>query len=152
MATPKIETAKETLAYCGSCKMDLAAIVVARTGAKIVKVQCKTCKKEHGFKAPKGVSDPGDAPAPKARKTKTSAEGSSKAVSMEAEWTRLLKEAGAAPRTKYTPKTLLDVGVIVNHSMFGEGIVMRVIHPNKAEILFKGDLKILIHAGSSAVK
>ena len=41
------QIAKDTLAYCTSCKKELTHTVVAMKGDKIVKVLCNTCKKEH---------------------------------------------------------------------------------------------------------
>src|ERR1700747_3688973 len=86
---------KEALAYCTSWKMDLNHIVVAMKGDRIAKVQCLTCKKEHVYKAPKGVTEPGATPpgAPKkTRKTKKSAEqvAADTATSIEAEWQKLM--------------------------------------------------------------
>ena len=51
-------TAQDTLAYCGSCKMDLSHTIMAMQGDRVIRVQCRTCKKEHTYKAPKGVTDP----------------------------------------------------------------------------------------------
>jgi hypothetical protein len=145
------EAATEVLAYCGSCKMDLAATVVAKVGAKIAKVQCKTCKKEHAYKAAKGVTEPGaEGAAPKKRASKKAsaaeAAEAARTVSVEAEWKRLMAEATKANRVKYSPKAKLVLGDVVQHPSFGEGIVTRLQHPNKVEILFQTDLKLLIHS------
>lgn len=145
----------EVLAYCGACKMDLVATIVAKVGSKIVKVQCNTCKKERAFKAPKGVTEPGAAPTKVsktgtggARKKKPTAEeeASAKAVAVESEWNRLMGEAAAANRVKYSPKAKLALGDVVQHPMFGDGVVMRIQHPDKAEIIFQKDVKLLIHS------
>src|SRR5262245_2145312 len=61
---------KEILAYCTSCKMDLAHLVVAMKGDQAAKVECKTCKKTHAFKAPKGITEPAKKPAKKSRAKK----------------------------------------------------------------------------------
>ncbi|MBI3542716.1 MAG: hypothetical protein HY075_05510, partial [Deltaproteobacteria bacterium] len=91
--------------------MDLKAIVVAKVGAKIAKVQCLTCKKERAFKAPKGVNEPGQVPAAPAapKKRKSSAKSpeeiaSERGVAIETEWKRLMSEAEKANRVKYTAK------------------------------------------------
>lgn len=141
-------TGSEVLAYCGSCKMDLTAVVVAKTGAKIAKVQCKTCKKEHAFKDPKGVTDPGQAPKPSIKRKSASASGDEevKSVPIESEWKRLMDEAAKTPKIKYSVKATLKLGDVVIHPMFGNGIVMRVLHPDKAEIMFQTSLKLLIHS------
>jgi hypothetical protein len=130
--------------------MDLVATIVAKVGSKIVKVQCNTCKKERAYKAPKGVTEPGQAPvkAPRASKKKPSAEdeAAAKAVAVESEWNRLMGEAAAASRVKYTVHAKLNLGDVVQHPMFGDGVVMRIQHPDKAEIIFKNDVKLLIHS------
>ena len=144
-------TGSEVIAYCGSCKMDLAAMVVAKVGAKIVKVQCKTCKKERAYKAPKGVIDPtiptAAATAKANKKAAAAADAqAAKAVTVQAEWERLMRDAAAAARVKYSPKARLNLGDVVQHPTFGDGIVTRIQHPDKAEIIFKMDLKLLVHS------
>ena len=50
-----MKVAEEMLAYCSSCKMDLAHTVSAMKGDRAVRVVCNTCKKDHAYKAPKGM-------------------------------------------------------------------------------------------------
>jgi len=54
--------------------------------------------------------------------------------------------AKSARRIKYTPKSTLEVGNIVEHPSFGDGIVMKLLYPNKAEVIFRTDLKVMIHS------
>lgn len=144
--TNSVSTASEVLAYCGACKMDLAAIIIAKVASKIAKVQCKTCKKEHAFKAPKGVSEPGTL-TPVRRVSKASSDLlGPKSVSVELEWQKLMDESAQANRVKYTPKANLALGDVVLHPSFGDGIVTRLSYPNKAEVMFKTDIKILVHS------
>lgn len=145
MATPK--AAQEVLAYCTSCKMDLNHRVVAMKGDKMVKVECLTCKKEHAFKAPKGVTDP--AKAPKSRKKAGEAKPTA-AHSIEAEWEKLMASHKDNPGKKYSPKGQFTLGDKIKHDTFGDGIVGRIIYPNKVEVIFRTDLKILIHGGVGA--
>ena len=138
----------EILSYCGSCKMDLMAAIVAKDGAKVVKVQCKTCKKEHGYKAAKGVKEPSAKAVEKARVKKEAAakvlEEQTKHV--EAEWRTLMEGAHKAPRVKYNIKKKLAIGEVVEHPKFGDGVVMKLCFPNKAEVIFRTDVKVLIHS------
>lgn len=147
MAINIVKTGSEVLAYCTACKMDLAAVVVAMDDAKVLRVQCKTCKKERAFKAPKGATTPGAA-APKKRTKKGAENAKPTAVAIEAEWKSLLEQAitKKARRVKYTPKETLIVGDVLDHGSFGEGIVMKLIHPNKAEVIFKNDMKVMMHS------
>ena len=142
-----VRVAEEVLAYCSQCKMDLGATVVAMKGDRIVRVECKTCRKERAYKAPKGVSEPGSAP-PAKKSTRGARTESGEKVdnSIAAEWRKIMNahpQAGAA----YSAKGKVSLGEKIKHPVFGEGIVMKHIHPNKAEIIFEMDMKILICGG-----
>lgn len=137
--------AKESLAYCTSCKMDLNHVIVAMKGDRIAKVQCLTCKKEHVYKAPKGVTTPSAAPKTKKKKEESGEAASS--TSIEVEWEKLMSTHKAAPVKPYTAKGLFLLGDKISHPTFGEGIVGKLIYPNKIEVIFRGDLKVLIYGG-----
>ncbi len=146
-----LKTGSETLAYCTSCKMDLGAVIVAMSGAQVLRVMCKTCKKERGYKPAKGVKEPG-AQTPKtasgsSTRTKTPAEPKASAVAVAVEWKNHLDKAISkqAKRASYIPKELYTPGEIVDHPSFGPGVVTKLVHPNKIEILFQNDLKVLVH-------
>lgn len=142
-----VKVASEVLAYCSQCKMDLAATVVAMKGDQIVRVECKTCKKERGYKPPKGVTDPKAAPAKKTRASKSKADGEKADRSIAAEWQKIMLAHPNSPVVNYSTKAKFAVGDKVKHPTFGDGIVMKHIYPNKAEVIFEMDLKILICGG-----
>ncbi len=135
-------TAEEVLAYCTSCKMDLNHVIVAMKGDRIAKVECQTCKKEHAFKPPKGVTEPGAAKPKRGKKSEAN-----KSAPIEAEWEKLMATHKDIPSKKYTPKGQFILGDKLSHETFGDGIVGRIIYPNKIEVIFRKDLKVLIHAG-----
>ena len=137
--------AKEVIAYCTSCKMDLGHVVVAVQGDRIVKVQCKTCKKDHGYKVPKGVNEP--AAKPKRQSKKAAAEEAA-GNPIEAEWEKLMAAHKNAPMKQYAMKSSFLLGDKLNHPTFGDGIVGKLIYPNKLEVIFRTDVKVLIHAGA----
>ena len=145
--SPKV--AQEVLAYCSQCKMDLGAVIVAMKGDQIIRVQCKTCKKERAFKAPKGVADPGTAPEkkPSVRAARTDT-GERIDRSVGAEWKKLMASHAQAPAQTYSAKSKYDLGAKIRHPSFGDGLVMKHIYPNKMEVIFEMDLKVLICAAS----
>ena len=140
---PKV--AEEVLAYCSSCRLDLIAMIVAMKGDKIVRVQCKTCRGERAFKAPKGVTDPALAPPPKkqARAARTDS-GEKVDHSVGAEWRKAMNANNTKPLHSYSAKGGFAVNDRVKHPTFGEGVVLKHIHPNKSEIIFEMDIKTLI--------
>lgn len=137
-------TGDELLAYCGACKMDLMAVVVAKVGPKIARVQCKTCKKERAYRPPKGLSEPAKGSAGGASRSARGAAAESRTV--EEEWTKLMAGAAAARKVKYTPKAQLQLGDVIDHPTFGQGVVTKLSHPDKASVLFREDLKMLVHS------
>src|SRR3954451_10362978 len=109
--------AQETLSYCTSCKMDLNHVVVAMKGDRIAKVQCLTCKKEHAYKAAKGVTTP------KKTRKKKETEAEAAHTSIEAEWEKLMTQHKDAPMKQYTTKGAFVLGDKLHHPTFGDGIV-----------------------------
>lgn len=143
------KVASEVIAYCSQCKMDLGAVVVAMKGDQIVRVQCKTCKKERQYKAPKGVSNPGDAP-PAKRSTRGERTETGERVdhSVAAEWRKVMNAHSDRAPQAYSAKAKYAIGDKIQHPTFGQGIVMKHLYPNKAEILFEMDLKVLVCGGA----
>jgi len=139
---------KEALAYCSSCKMDLNHTVVAMQGDRIRKVHCRTCKKEHMYKAPKGINDPTVEPAKSAKAAKSpKAAAAPKSTPIEVEWEKQMAALKANPTRPYSAKGHFQAGDKLNHPTFGDGIVGKLVYPNKIEVIFRHDLKVLIHAG-----
>lgn len=131
--------AQESLAYCTSCKMDLNHVIVAMKGDKIVKVKCLTCEKTHAYRSPKGVKEP------KATKKRSAAKAV--AVPVEDEWQKLMDASKGSTAKVYTTKIALKLGERISHTTFGQGVVGKLIYPNKVEVVFQSNIKILIHAG-----
>lgn len=146
MATDgKAAVAQEVLSYCTSCKIDLAHLIVSMKGDKIAKVECKTCKKTHAYKAPKGITEV----APKKKRaSKKSEDGSPSATTIEAEWAKLMASHKDAPFKTYAMKGKFVLGDKIKHTNFGDGIVGKLIYPNKIEVIFQTDIKVLIHGGA----
>lgn len=145
--------ASETIAYCTSCKIDLNHVIVAMKGDRIAKVQCLTCKKEHMYRAPKGSTDPHVATEKKAAKRAKAASHDgdqsemATSTSIEVEWEKLMNIHRDLPLKPYSTKGQFGLGDKLKHPTFGEGIVGKLIYPNKLEVIFQKDIKILIHAG-----
>ncbi len=145
-STAPSTVAQEALAYCTSCKMDLAHTVVAMKGDRIAKVECKTCKKIHVYKAPKGITEPTAAKPKKERAKKGAAAAAS---SIEAEWEKLMTAHKDAPFKSYTTKGQFALGDKIKHPSFGDGIVGRLIFPNKVEVIFQTNVRVLISGGAA---
>ncbi len=135
--------------------MDLGHTIMAMKGDRIAKAQCRTCKKDHAYKPPKGITEPdkeGTATTPAAAK-KTRG-GSKKAAAdaagspVELEWEKLMNQHKGNVLKTYGIKVRFDLGDRIKHPTFGDGVVTKHIYPNKIEVVFQMDLKVLIHGGT----
>ncbi len=144
-AAEDIAVGKETLSYCTSCRIDLAHIIVSMKGDKIAKVECKTCKKTHVYRAPKGITE---VKPKKPKKAKSEGTEGMSARSVEAEWERLMAETQASPEITYNKTQTFGLGDKIKHATFGQGFVTKLIFPNKMEVIFKTDVRTLIYTSS----
>jgi hypothetical protein len=87
------QVSEDIVAYCTTCKLDLAHVIVALDGEKVKKVLCKTCNKEHVYKAPKKGKVP-------PKKKKTTANSKKKTISPLEAWERAMEQAKDAPIRK----------------------------------------------------
>jgi hypothetical protein len=155
MNTPgtALTVGKELVCFCTRCKMDLGHTIMSMMGGMPARVICRTCKSEHNYKPKKGVKEPGSVAASRGSPgTSTRAPRESKAektVPVELEWMKQLNANSKAIR-QYAANEHFLVSDRISHPTFGEGIIQKHIFPNKVEVLFRMDLKILIHAPKPA--
>ncbi|MBN1105415.1 MAG: hypothetical protein JXL84_18530 [Deltaproteobacteria bacterium] len=134
--------AENVLSYCTNCKMDLIHTIVAVKGDKIARVLCRTCKKEHAFRLPLELR----ASSKKRRAVKSP--GPIKARSTPAEWEKAMEQVAGLPAKAYTLGGSFEAGEKVDHPMFGPGVVRRLISPNKMEVVFEEEVKVMIRGES----
>ena len=135
------QVSEDIVAYCTNCKLDLAHVIVAFDGEKVKKVLCKTCDKEHVYKAPKK----GKAPA---KKKKTTATSKKIVISPLEEWEKAMDQSKDAPINVYEQDGSFKEGEKVDHHSFGKGLITKLIHPNKMEVIFEEGTKFMIRGSS----
>jgi len=146
-----LSVGKELVCYCTRCKMDLGHTIMSMLGGIPSRVICRTCKSEHNYKPKKGVKEPGASPASGGTRTiarSTPREAKvEKTVPVEMEWMKQMN-ASTRPMRDYAANESFGVGDRIKHPTFGDGVVQKLVHPNKVEIIFRMDIKTLIHAGA----
>jgi hypothetical protein len=151
MNTPStaLTVGKELVCFCTRCKMDLGHTIMSMMGGMPARVICRTCKSEHNYKPKKGVKEPGAVAASRGSpgtSSRTTREAKAeKTVPVELEWMKQLNANTKAVR-QYAANEHFLIGDRIAHPTFGEGIIQKHIFPNKMEVLFRMDLKTLIHA------
>ncbi|MFH1480937.1 MAG: hypothetical protein ABIG67_06695 [Pseudomonadota bacterium] len=135
------QVAEDIVAFCTTCKLDLAHVIVALDGEKVKKVLCNTCNKEHVYKAPKEGKVP-------SKKRTLTAKSKKKTISPLEEWERAMEQAKDAPIRVYAQDGSFAEGEKVDHSTFGQGLITKLIQPNKMGVIFEDGAKIMIRGSS----
>ncbi len=148
-------------ARCTRCKDTTGHVIVALIDGAVAKVECCACKSVHKYYPPENKNGAASAKpirvkagqervavaqkmaekAPK-EKLEKAAKTTIKQEQMEKEWERALALAPGQP-IAYTIEVPLKEGLVVDHKVFGKGIVRVCTPPDKAEILFKDGIKPL---------
>ena len=147
-----LKSGGEVDSYCTKCRMVLNHRIIALVDAKPVKVECSTCSSHHNYRA----YAPGDAPrAASGTRSSAVARGPrpvrvTAASRLEADrrdretvWQKAIAGKAMSDFTRYDVARLFDLGMLVHHAKFGDGVVTRVIDANKVEVLFQDDARTL---------
>ena len=124
----------EIVCYCSKCKLELNARIVRVDADKPKRVLCLTCKTEHAFRK----SAPAKAGEGKVRKKRVS----STKVDQEAEWKQKLDHGGKAPKA-YAMDKVFALDDRVEHQLFGVGVVVSLVPPDKINVYFQDGLKMM---------
>ena len=130
---------KEVLSYCNKDKSTLAHIIVTmKDDHTIGKVECKTCHATHAYKDPSKVK--GKSTSKKKTKGKTRATKQSNSDM----WLEAVNNSQAKSQA-YSIKDKFGADDIIDHPKFGPGVVTKLIDDNKVEVIFRHDVKTLLH-------
>ncbi len=131
-------------ARCTKCRAVLNHRIVAMVGGKVVRVECNTCGGVHNYYPPgegkKITSESAKAPA----KERTTAKSRVTAGTKDREnWERLIPAMHSGSAVPYDMNGKYKVNDIIEHPVFGLGVVKTVVKPNKMEVLFREGMKLL---------
>jgi hypothetical protein len=131
MSNSTLSTGDPIEARCTKCRKNADHIIVTMTEEGPDKVQCNTCSRQHKYRPP--------TPAKKAVARRTVdpkiAEGK--------EWEALRPSMNSAQATDYSMTTAFKVKSLMNHPVFGLGLVQRLAGPRKVEVLFEDGKKTM---------
>jgi hypothetical protein len=129
----KASVGKNIDSYCRKCNLEVDHTIMAMDGEAITEVICKSCGGSHQ------LGDP--IVAKKVRKPRVKKDAGETA---EIAWAAGI--AGAKGKEcDYSMASKYRVGDIVNHGIFGKGVVMK-IYVNKCDMLFKDRERLMASA------
>lgn len=130
-----VTTGGDVDAYCSRCALDLAHVIVATSGPRIARVECKTCHTVHAYH-PKGRTD---------RPSRATGSTPGRVPLHQREFDRLVAGKDMSSARQYQPSTRLELGALVRHPTFGTGIVARLLADDKVQIVFADAARVLVH-------
>lgn len=137
--TSKTLSAGDTIeSRCTRCRAVLNHTIVAMVGDKVARVECNTCGGVHNYKEPKATRQAAAKKAATPRKPRKDP-----AAAEREEWAALhptLDRERAHPYDMNAPYRAKD---LIDHPVFGLGVVQRVAGPKKVEVLFQDGKKLL---------
>lgn len=150
-APAKVETSIEKLgvghhldAVCGKCKRVTNHVILAKSGAKPTRVECRVCHAVHAYRAPDAAPRAGGARREGGRASGAGAKPAKLAASPEVLWQESLRRA-QGPAVAYAPTGQYSAGTKLRHARFGEGVVIRLLSPTVCEVLFAtGTVKLIM--------
>jgi hypothetical protein len=137
--------AKDIFTYCTKEKIDTWHVVMHHDSKGIVdRVMCKACRSEHKYKKKTAAKAAPTSRSTLVRKVVSPAERSKvmSQGSFEEDWFKGVKSWGQKEVHKYDPKRHFALKEVLNHEVFGKGVV-KGRRENKIDVLFQNGLKVL---------
>lgn len=118
-------------ARCTKCRKNTDHVIIALEEEAPVKVQCNICTRKHKYRPP---TVPKKAAARKVTKPKDAD---------RKEWEALQPTMDSAKAKTYSMTDSYKLKALIDHPVFGLGIVQRVIGAQKIEVLFENGRKTM---------
>jgi len=131
----KYEISADIEALCDKCGQTWH-VIVALTGNKIAKAECKQCGGRHRYRPIEGAEADPAKPKPKTRRKSTS---SRKAA------VPLIEAEPSRPVRAYNAKEEFAVADAIDHPSFGRGVVQEIAGPGKIRVSFADQPRVLVH-------
>jgi hypothetical protein len=143
MMSRKLSAGNTIEARCTRCRTVLNHTIVAMVEERVVRIECNTCHGVHNYHPEKAdkVAAPGSSLPKKAPVSRTTKKEPGAAD--REEWASLRPAMNEERAIAYDMSREYRVKNLVAHTVFGLGVVQRVIRPDKMEVLFQGGKKLL---------
>ena len=136
----KIEAGNEINSRCLKCKDVTNHTIVAMADGKIAKVVCNVCGGRHNYRP----ESPANAAAAKRKTTRAASMAKAKSAKIEAQYEELLAERNPSKALSYAMTDIYKENDLLDHPLFGLGVITEKVLPNKIEVLFREGSKLLI--------
>lgn len=131
--------------YCTRCKLELAHVIIAMDATRPARVQCKTCRSEHAYRGSVGAKKK-TAPAARSTSPRTPRAASAKSPThVSGSYDELMQGRDLSRASRYKVSDRFNGGDVIDHKLFGFGMVTRLLSDDKIEVIFSAGVKVLAH-------
>ncbi len=131
-------------ARCTKCRAVLNHRIVAMVADKVVRVECNTCGGVHNYYPSVEVKKtPSAKVSSRAKETSPGKPRVTAGAKAQEEWEGLIPAMNSGRAVPYDMNGIFKVNDIIEHPVFGLGIVKSVVKPNKMEVIFREGKKML---------
>lgn len=116
---------------CTKCRKNTDHIIITMAEGGPAEVQCSSCSRQHKYRPPTAT------PKPAVKRTENHKEAERK------EWETLRPGMDSAKAAVYSMTGDYRVKSLINHPLFGLGIVKRIAGYQKVEVLFEDGKKTM---------
>ena len=134
----KIEAGQEIDSRCLKCKDITNHVIIAMVDGKVAKVQCNVCGGRHNYRPVKPAKAGG------AKKKTSRAAGGVKQAKAEAHFEEMLADRDQSDARPYSMTEIFEEGDLISHPTFGLGVITKTEMPDKIEVLFRQESKVLV--------
>jgi hypothetical protein len=131
MPDTSLSTGNPIEARCTKCRKNTDHTILTLEEEAPARVECGICNRQHKYRPPTVPKNP----AP--RRTVDPNQDARK------EWATLRPDMDIFRATDYSMTSAYKVRALINHPVFGLGLVQRVVGPQKVEVLFEDGKKTM---------
>ena len=137
----KFEAGNEINSHCLKCKDITNHTIIALVDGEVAKVECNVCKGRHKYRPEKPVKAAAAKKKPTARAT---AAATAKLAKLDAHFDELVAGRDEAVALAYSMTDTFKKNDLITHPMFGLGVITEIVMPNKIEVLFGQETKLML--------
>lgn len=130
-------------ASCTRCRTVLNHTIVAMVGERVVRVECNTCHGVHNYTREKTAAEPVPRITTRERPPVSGKARKDPGRVEREEWESLRAAMEGKVVQAYDMNGKYRTNELVEHAVFGLGIVKFVVGPNKMKVLFQSGMKLL---------
>jgi len=137
----RVKTGDELKYLCSRCNLELWHTVLAVVNNQPARVRCNTCRSERNYRQPKLSHTP-------VRKTVSEERAKIRGSHPDLYQQKLKANLMKTPKP-YRIDAEFDLEDVIEHVKFGRGVVLKLVHPDRMDVLFQDETRTLMRRASS---